>query len=348
MREIISSFESTYELKEPWRLTNKSLAIVVPIVLPEGKSAPREYVVLEEVKNKVRIRDTGSIDRATIRANVGKSVFVRGGTMLKGKTQERVTQYSTVIAPRKTEKLEILCIHASKGIRSGASFISAGLIPLSLHDKGLSARNQGVAWRAFSGYHDSVCRFELRNVPRDDLLRTVKTVERFSKDLKEILKNIPNYINQVGTVILDVDGVVGFEMYDHPDSWSAFAESITRSFAEVLAREDKAEIFKPDMKRIKPLILSFIKELENLKEEEVFNQNDAKTKIVKNKGYVGECTTLSGKTIHLLITRREKDEPRPQKEERDLDVYPDYRFTEEESDHSSPTPFTDWVKKQKK
>ena len=35
------------------------------------------------------------------------------------------------------------------------------------------------------------------------------------------------------------------------------------------------------------------------------------------------------------------------REKRDEDICPDHRFVEEEFDLSSPTPFTDWVKKQK-
>jgi DNA-binding HxlR family transcriptional regulator len=126
----------------------------------------------------------------------------------------------------------------------------------------------------------------------------------FTRNLNEILKHIPDYANQVGVVIIDPEGIAGFEMYDHQDSWKAFSESIIRSYGEELSREDKTGIFKPDMTAAVSTVRSFLKEIENAQEEEVFNKNKSRTVLLKTQDYVGEYTTVGGKTIHVLVTRR--------------------------------------------
>ena len=69
MKDLLSGFKSGhYAIKEPWRVTDKSLTVVVPIV--SSKAGQRNYVVLEEVKDKVRIIDTGGISQLRIEGNV--------------------------------------------------------------------------------------------------------------------------------------------------------------------------------------------------------------------------------------------------------------------------------------
>ena len=306
MKDLVSQLETgVYEFKEPWRATNKSLTIVVPIVAKTSGS--RNYVVLDEVKDKVKIVDTGGIHKARIEGDVDKPTFIRGGTMLKGATQARATQFGIVVMPQKSEQIPVHCIHASKGIRSGVSFSSGGYAPRQVYSTMLSERNQNRTW---SEVHLYSTRMATRtpslglHAAGDDLVRTVETIHRFRKDLREVLKQIPDHVNQVGTVVIDPDGVVGLEMYDHPDSWKAFSESIMRSYAEALSREDRTGIFKPDMTATIPLIHNFLKNIEKATEERVFSKNKAKTVILRTEEYVGEYTTLKGKTIHILLTRR--------------------------------------------
>jgi len=315
MKDLINSFKTNYKLEEPWRPTKQSLTIVVPIVTRDTTKT-RNYVVLDEVKDKVEITDSGSIDKAKIKSNTDKTVFIRGGTMLKGATQERATQFGVVIAPQKPEQIiPIHCIHASKGIRAGVSFDSVGYVPRQVKSEMLYSRNQGDTWAMASDYHANMSTGEgfgiasLSSIASDDLVRTTETINKFRNDLKEILKEIPDYINQVGTVIIDPDGVVGLEMYNHKDSWKAFSESILRSYADALTKEDKTGIFKPDMTAVVSTILNFLQQIKNATEEQVFNQNNAKTSIVKVEGYVGEYTTLNGETIHFSITRHKERKP---------------------------------------
>lgn len=311
MKDLISKIRmEAYEFKDPWRATNKSLTIVVPIVAKQ--KGVRDYVVLEEVKDKVSIVDTGGIDKVQIEGDADKPTFIRGGTMLKGATQERATQFGIVLIPKKSEQIPVHCIHASRGIRAGASLQLGGYAPRRVYSTILSDRSQNSTWSAVHDYSSQFMDAARRqgeiglfrsHLQSDDLVSIVEIFDTFRKDLREILKQIPDYTDQVGVIIVDPDGVVGLEMYDHPDSWKAFSEPIMRSYAEALIREDKSGIFKPDMTATVSVIKDFLKAIENVKEEQVFSKNHAKTAILRTQDYVGEYTSLNEKTIHLLMTR---------------------------------------------
>ena len=156
----------------------------------------------------------------------------------------------------------------------------------------------------------------LGDVAHDDLSTTLDTISEFDEDLKQILKDIPSYVNQVGAVILDADGVYGLELYDHPDSWKAFSESIMESYGEALKKEDKEGIFKPDLTKITPIIFDFIQKLKDAKTKTKFDSKGAKTVVIEIEGFVGEYTELNDNTIHVSIVRRKKE--RTRKKPRDL------------------------------
>ena len=51
MKDIVSEIGQAYTFKDPWRATNRSLTIVVPIVA--NTNGNREYVVLEETNKQI-------------------------------------------------------------------------------------------------------------------------------------------------------------------------------------------------------------------------------------------------------------------------------------------------------
>jgi DNA-binding transcriptional ArsR family regulator len=314
LKDLLSRFDvGDFEFKEPWR-AGRSLAVIVPIVAKRVE--PRSYVVLEETQDKVRIVDTGRIGEVKVEGEFDRPTFIRGGTMLKGATQERATEFSIIVTPERAEAtIPVHCIHASKGIRPGAFFsIAASYTPPTVHSNMLAARDQTVTWNAVARYSSNM----LEGTPsassgwmlprgHDDLVGVQESLAKFRRELEETLSKIPDYVNQVGSAVIDPEGVVGLELFNHPESWRAVAEKIKRTFTEALTREDKAGIFKPDMDAALTVINELLEKLgKPVEEREVFRQANARTAIFKVEGYVGEYTTLNGKTIHLTITRREK------------------------------------------
>jgi DNA-binding HxlR family transcriptional regulator len=322
VKDLLSKFDvGDFEFKEPWR-AGKALVVIVPIVAKRAE--PRSYVVLEEVKDKVRIVDTGRIGEVKVEGEFDKPTLIRGGTMLKGSTQERATEFSVVVTPKQAEiTIPVHCVHASKGIRPGAFFtIAMSYTPPTVHSNIMAAQNQTVTWSAVARYSSNILErwapsvssgWMIPRVRHDDLVGLQESLTEFRKELEEMLSKIPDYVNQVGSVVIDPDGVVGLELFDHPESWKAVTEKIKRTFTEALTREDKAGIFKPDIDAALTVINSFLEKLEKPEEERtVFSQANARTAIFKVEGYVGEYTTLNNKTIHLTITRREEEAEKPQ------------------------------------
>lgn len=320
MKNLLQKFkDGSFELKEPWRASEKSLAIIVPIVVKQSLK-DRGYVVLEEVKDNVTIEDTGDINKLRLTGKTDKPVFIRGGSILKGPSQERASQVSVVAIPNKPLELLVHCVHARKGINPGAQMFFAGLAPRKVRSSMMLHKSQHHTWQAVSGYSrrtlsSPALRERRTHIAFDDLVGVTKATKKFREDLKDLLKQIPDYKKQVGVIIIDPEGVVGFEMYDHYDSWKAFSESIIRSYSEALTKEDKTGIFKPDMSIVVPLVWDFLGKLEKTKgEPSSFKSNIAKTTLLKVEGktetYVGEYTTLNKKCIHLSVVRH-KDQKEP-------------------------------------
>lgn len=303
MDDLLSRIESgEYEIKPAWRPTGRSLTLVFPITT--RKTRPRDYITLEEVKDKVEIIDTGDINKIQVKSNIDKPLFIRGGTMLKGTTQERATQYGIIVTPKRKMFVKVHCIHATKGIVSGAKFHPHGHIPHGIYSVMLIGKSQALTWRAINHFAQKLQANLSSRIQTDNLIELYENLQRFRKDLKEILKEIPDYINQVGVVLVDPDGIVGFELYDHPASWKAFSESIIKSFAQALEKQDKTGIFTPDLDAAKRTIYLFLKEIRTAKEETVYKTKIAETRIIKTEHYVGGYTKLHGKTIHITITRK--------------------------------------------
>jgi len=306
----------TYRFGEPWRTSSKALSFVIPII-QEASLSSRDYYVIEEVKNKVTIEDTGHIGEVRVKGDIDKPVFFRGGGVLEGVgTQSRAVKFDVVVVPQKEETIKVLCVHASHPISTGRKFRVKGVAPRPIF-MALTSGDQYATWSAVSNYSRSALWQASATSPRtsttpfysDNLVTVMETVERFREDVKKKLEKIPATLqNQVGVVVIDAKGVVGLELFDHPDSWKAFSDSIIRHYEDVLTEEAEADIFKLDEEKIIPTIKSFLEKAKNCKEEQVWKGEAGTTYALKGNGIVGQYTTINEKAIHLILTREEKTE----------------------------------------
>jgi len=304
-----------YRFGEPWRTSSKALSFVVPII-QEAPPSSRNYYVIEEVKDRVTIEDTGHIGELRVKGDIDKPVFFRGGGVLEGVgTQSRAVKFDVVVIPQREETIKVLCVHASHPISTGRKFRVRGVAPRPVF-MALARGDQYATWSAVSNYSRALWQASATS-PRttttpfysDNLVTVMETVEKFREDVKKKLEKIPATLqNQVGVVVIDAKGVVGLELFDHPDSWKAFSDSIMRHYEDVLTEEAEADIFKLDEEKIVPTIKNFLEKAKNCKEEQVWKGEVGVTYALKGDEIVGQYTAIKGKTVHLILAREEKTE----------------------------------------
>jgi len=316
LKEILEN----YELGEPWKFGEKSLAAVVPIL---RRAAARDYVLLQEIQDKmnVDITDTGSIGAAQIRNPTDNNVFIRNGTLLKGTTQERAVVTGFVLLPGKTEQIEVQCVHASRGIRPGAFFAAAGVAPRPVMKSLVARRSQAETWRSVGHATRSYMNLAASGPSQypelpisDDLVGVLERTQKFRDEVENVLKKVPGDLNdQVGIAIIDLKGVVGLEIFNHPDSWRAFSKSVVRSYADVLS-EKGSELFEMKLDKVKEAVIAFIQKLAEIPGDVVYKNERSTTHALKGKEVAGEYTTLNTNMIHLIAFRIDEEDLRHQPE----------------------------------
>jgi len=315
------------ELGEPWKLGDDKQGIAVPII--QKNPVDRNYILHTEIEGKVKLTDTGSISKLSIHNESDTTVFIRKGTLLKGGTQSRAVVHSLVVAPNSKTTGEIKCVYASKGIRSGASFTHSGYAPkavmanlhydqgtvwasVSSHTRGLSASYENIGATRAGGRSSSARSYDSlsANLKMDDL---ASHQEIMSDDvILEAMKNVPaDMIGQVGVVILDLSGVQGIELFDHPDSWKALSKTVIRDYADILSKPTP-EYFSFEMSKVKDFVMSFIEKLVGATASVVYEEYDAQTLTFEEDNILGEYSNLGGEMIHLYAVRHNKvTRPRP-------------------------------------
>jgi len=305
-----------FKFGEPWRHSDKALGLVIPIL--RTKEINRQYKIIEETKN-IEIKDTGNIDSALVDSKEDVNVFIRGGVILAGDTQERATQYGVIIEPTSKQEVAVRCVHASKGIRSGAKLRTSEYVPTSVQ-KNLYAGDQGDTWGGVRSYfatcsmktsnmrlhNDTVGIIEMQNLASDsdDLLGVIEEVDRSSKDIEKAIQDIPVAKNQVGAIIFDIDSIVGFEVFDSKESWKALHKKVIKKYGESLLREQQDMLFELKPEVIPKKINDFIEQILEADEKQVHTTNVSNTKIIDGKKIIGEYTQLEKDIIHLIAFNR--------------------------------------------
>lgn len=140
---------------------------------------------------------------------------------------------------------------------------------------------------------------------RDNLVANLDEMRRFNREVEKMLSKVPADLDdQVGVVILDSHGVLGLEMFDHPDSWRAFSRSIVRNYADVLAKERASDsLFELKTDRIPGAINRFLEKAQKLSETSVFRNRVCETRMFSG-ALAGEYTTIGSDVIHLTLKRK--------------------------------------------
>jgi len=315
--------EDEFRLGKPWRLTEKHLTVVVPIVRigPAGK---RAYVLIEEVKDKVKISDGGSIERVKV-SGTDKLVLVRSGVVFEGiNTQHRGVESSRVILPDSVVTIPVKCVYASSPIRPGSKMeVSEMYAPQEVHSVLLSSSlgkaSQHSVWRAVSSFSANM----MADSPRaqgmerpgvidratpDNLVGSMRSVREFRKGVDEILSKMPvDLKGQVGVVVMNIDGVLGLEMFDHPDSWEGASKAVARKYADVLANEGESTLFTLNEESVQSAVTVFLDAIKSAKAKLISENARSKTETFETDAFVGELVTIENQNIHAIVAKKKED-----------------------------------------
>ncbi len=307
--------ERGFKFLEPWMYSSNSLVAVVPIVR-SGAIGSREYVVFEEVPpGTVSIVDTGELGKLEVASNYDKPVFIRGGSIVEGRTQPRAIRYGIVAEPHTKTLINVVCVNETRPIMPKASLEFRAYAPLELRDSIIEGEQHEV-WRRIREFSYSLVSREAATPTTSTslyLVDVVRDLERSRGEVVDVIKKFPIVENQVGVVIIDaLEGVKVLEVFDHPDSWRAISKFVKEEFANVLTKASEELPFQviPDLNRVKRAVSKFLDRAVRCSEYTAYRGKNSYTIILKGEEVIGEYTVLNNELIHLMLTRpRRRVEP---------------------------------------
>ncbi len=180
----ISESRFGYRLGEPWKYSEETLGVVVPILREDVSE--RQYITMYEVLKELNIKDTGNINQVELQNISGMAIFIRAGTIFAGNTQPRAVQHSGVYSNER-EIINVRCVNASHGINKGEEMNFGDIAPPSV-TMNLMHGSQSDVW---SSVHDYTSTSRQQRTPNP-------VTNTISKNLPEELRNALSYISEHG------------------------------------------------------------------------------------------------------------------------------------------------------
>ncbi|GAG92915.1 unnamed protein product, partial [marine sediment metagenome] len=132
----IAEKKNGFDFGKPWKQSSKSLGLVIPIL--RTSSVKRKYKMMEEVKGKIDIEDTGHVNVMRVVSKGDENTFIRSGIILEGGGQTRAVISGMIVLPNSTQDIDVKCVYASKPTQRGAkmhiSDIAPPIVMQSLHE----------------------------------------------------------------------------------------------------------------------------------------------------------------------------------------------------------------------
>ncbi len=320
-----------FKIGKPWRFSEFSLVAVIPIT--RVVDLPRAYRLLSEVKDKVRIKDTGNINKMELVNKSDFPVLLKAGEILAGATQERTFTVSQFIMAGEKFVADVVCVHSSEGIRAGQQVTPEEFCPTIVrravasnicHEIGgtsytLTAGIQSEVWGGIRNYaaYTAQASSDFANyladsdptavpvsttwgTPSDDLYGRVRESE---EKFEAVIKKVPKAENQVGLCLVTLEGFDALDLFNHPDSWDAIRERIVKAEAgSITNTSDKGGLFEYRPEKAKQIL----KELLGSKMEEnnIVEKENTVTTLIESEKVKGEVVTLYDQPIHLSLLRK--------------------------------------------
>lgn len=137
------------------------------------------------------------------------------------------------------------------------------------------------------------------NKSYDDLEGNMK---EYSLTMQELFKSLPKVDWQVGAVLLGVKGILGMEVFDLADSWTALKEELAEKEAENLVKEEQSNAFEFNPKKARYMTDLLLKA--KFSEKDLYKDEETRTVGLEIDKFVGQVTLLGTKVIHLNLTEK--------------------------------------------
>lgn len=189
---------------------------------------------------------------------------------------------------------------------------SYGYRPSSTQTHYISRRTgSGRTWSgtggslAFSSSNSSISASSLRTAGSDDLLGYMQKGKQSKGIIDEMMQKVPLFPDQAGAVVFSPVGVMAFETFDHPKSWTAIKKEIIEKYGDKITNKQAEHLFelKPDM--IQPLLRKFIDAMNKCTEKTLKQDEFSETRAIQGNGIVGDYTIVQGQVIHTLLLRED-------------------------------------------
>lgn len=297
-----------FHFGEPWRPSGESVAAVVPIIRQNGHK--RGYKTFSEAGKTIVITDLGGISPVQVKNTGSLPVLLRSGEILAGDTQQRTFTTTQFIAPKATERVEVVCVHQSRGISPGATFnygkvdtpyaVASAMSMSSGLGRGSSL--QSTTWAAATDFVSAspVSDSLAADTPRDDLHQAQAT---YQERLKGLLEEMPRQKGQVGAAVIGLNGAESLECFDHATSWKALAEAVLGRSSEIAKEmEDSDQVFEYRPERAPQMLRQLL--VDSWEENVLWEGELGKTVALIGKKHTGEVTILGEKIAHLLLLKK--------------------------------------------
>lgn len=277
-----------------FQIEEGSNAAVVPVINEKGNQA-KDYILID-VATKVNIQEIGDVSHILVDNKENIPVFISKGHMFIGATQERASLRDVIVFPGDSVKIEVRCIHRTRGLSFNSTFKSSGLTPINL-----IRDNQLDTWSRCSNYVMTTSGDSLGSggIFYSGMDNFTAAKVKLDKDLTEVMKKIPFVRDQVGVVILKGNNIKLLEVYDLVASWNDIKTAVINREGASFVTEKANSIFKMDEEKVTGFISTDLKEAINY----CTCGTSEKYKVYDFKlgKYSGHALEFSNRILHLAI-----------------------------------------------
>ena len=255
----IAAQEGGFSFGELWRYDKDSITAVLPIIHSNGLE--RGYVTSAEAGKSLVITDTGSIDAVKLENKADQAVLIRTGEIIEGDTQERTFIKSVIIAAHSKMRAYVNCVNAIRPIHGGKNmYVSKVSTPRNSRAHFYRAKrsmpSQMKTWDNVQAYTDTLRRMSSEPSGFLDSMSSARVInegadlttaqKRVQETFRDVTKAVPKTEDQVGFVLITIDGVEGMETFNHPKSYESVRDALLSQDASTIgqARKDSDSVFE--------------------------------------------------------------------------------------------------------